>query len=151
MPSRQENLYAKVNGPLADRLQHRAARRSVVLATIIGAATMALAFLFFLDRYWILAAAAFPLAVAVGFLNLSIRGIFELKDEMLDEYQVSVRNKAYKTAYGWTLVFLIVLATTVAGMELQRLAAFSVAVFAFLMSALAPRMLLAWNLEDDRG
>lgn len=49
------------------------------------------------------------------------------------------------------MVFLIVVATVAAGMELQRQAAFAVAVFAFFMSALAPRMLLAWNLEDGSG
>ena len=147
----QERLYGRVNGPFADRLQKKAVRRAVVLATILGVAGMALAFLILNDRIWVLAATAFPLALCLGLLNLSLRGIFELDDAMLDENQISSRNSAYKTAYGLTLVFLVVVATAAAGLEPQRQALFSVAVFAFFISALAPRMLLAWNLEDDRA
>jgi len=151
MTNHQARLYETVNGPFADRLQSTVVRRAVVLATIPAAAGVALAFLILENGFWMLAAAAVPLGVTVVLLNLSLRGIFELADERLDEYQTSVRNSAYKTAYGLTLVFLIVFATVAAGMELQRQAAFAVAVFAFLMSALAPRMLLAWNLEDGSG
>jgi len=151
MSNHQERLYGQVNSRFADHLQIRPARRAVVLTMIATIAGVALAFLMLEKGFWMLAAAAVPLGVSMVLLNLSLRGIFELRDDMLDEYQISVRNNAYKTAYGLTLVFLVVVATVAAGMELQRQAAFAVAVFAFFMSALAPRMLLAWNLEDDSG
>jgi hypothetical protein len=82
---------------------------------------------------------------------MSIRGVFELDDGLLDEYQAALRNRVYRTAYGYTLIFLVLVATTATGLSLERQSAFAVAVFAFLASALAPRMLLAWNMENERG
>ena len=149
MATYQERLYLKVNGPLADRFQSRAMRRAVAVATIVAVGAMAVAFALHDNRFWMLAAASFPLAACMGMLNLSLRGIFELKEDRLDEYQISMRNRMYKTAYGFTLVFLVVVATTAAGLELEREVAFAVAMLAFFTSALAPRLFLAWNLDDN--
>ncbi len=140
-----------MNGPFADRLQNRAARRSLVLATLLGAAWVGVAFSNLEGGFWMLVAAAIVFESSILLLILSLRGIFELKDDLLDEYQISVRNNAYKKFYGLVLVFLVVLATIAAGMELPRRSVFSIAVFAFLVSALAPRLMSAWNLEDDHG
>ena len=82
-------------------------------------------------------------------LNLSLRGIFELDDELLDEHQIAVRNGSYKSAYGFALVFLVVITTIAIGLSLERRIAFAVAAFAFLISALAPRLVAAWWLEDN--
>jgi len=147
----QERLYGNVNGPFADRLQSRAARRTLVLATLLGAACVGVAFSNLEDGFWWVVAAAIVFESSILLLILSLRGIFELKDGLLDEYQISVRNNAYKNSYGLVLVFLVLLATIAAGMDLPRHSVFGVAVFAFLVSALAPRLMSAWNLEDDRG
>lgn len=147
----QERLYGNVNGPFADRLQNKAARRTLVLATLLGAACVGVAFSNLEGGFWWVVAAAIVFESNMLLLILSLRGIFELKDELLDEYQISVRNNAYKNSYGLVLVFLVVLATIAAGMELPRHSVFGIAVFAFLVSALAPRLISAWNLEDDRG
>ncbi len=151
MPYFQERLYSNVNGPFADRLQSRAARRTLVLATLLGAACVGVAFSNLEDGFWWVVAAAIVFELSILLLILSLRGIFELKDELLDEYQISVRNNAYKKSYGLVLVFLVLLATIAAGMDLPRHSLFGVAVFAFLVSALAPRLMSAWHLEDDRG
>lgn len=147
----QERLYGNVNGPLADRLQNRAARRALVLATLLGAACVGVAFSNLEDGYWWVVAAAIVFESSILLLILSLRGIFELKDDLLDEYQISVRNNAYKNSYGLVLVFLVLLATIAAGMDLPRHSVFGVAVFAFLVSGLARRLMSAWNLEDGRG
>ena len=147
----QERLYFNVNRPFADRLQNKAARRALVLATLLGAAWVGVAFSDLEGGFWWVVAAAIIFESSMLLLILSLRGIFELKDDLLDEYQISVRNNAYKNSYGLVLVFLVVLATIAAGMELPRHSVFGIAVFAFLVSALAPRLISAWNLEDDRG
>ncbi len=147
----QEKLYGNVNGPFADRLQNKAARRALVLATLFGAAWVGVAFSNLEDGFWWVVAAAIVFESSILLLIFSLRGIFELKDDLLDEYQISVRNNAYKASYGLVLVFLLVVATIAAGMELPRYSVFGIAVFAFLVSALAPRLISAWNLEDDRG
>ena len=147
----QERLYGNVNGPLADRLQNRVARKTLVLATLLGAACVGVAFSNLEDGFWWVVAAAIVFELSILLLIFSLRGIFELKDDLLDEYQISIRNNSYKNSYGLVLVFLVLLATIVAGMDLPRHSVFGVAVFAFLVSALAPRLMSAWNLEDDRG
>ncbi len=147
----QERLYSNVNGSFADRLQNKTARRALVLATLLGAAWVGVAFSNLEGGFWWVVAAAIVFESSMLLLILSLRGIFELTDDLLDEYQISVRNNAYKNSYGLVLVFLVVLATIAAGMELPRHSVFGIAVFAFLVSALAPRLISAWNLEDDRG
>jgi len=147
----QRRIFRHVNGPTADKLQDQQTRRVLVLACVASIAAVAIAFATFDNRFWLLVLASLPLGVATALLNFSLRGIFELKDELLDEYQISVRDKAYKSAYGFTLVFLVVVATAAAGAELDRVSAFALAAFAFLTCALAPRMLLAWRLENSHG
>jgi hypothetical protein len=147
----QERLFDWVNGPTADKLQRQPTRRAIVVACLAGIAVISIAFASFGERVWLLVTAALPLLVAIAALNFSLRGIFELNDELLDEYQLKVRNEAYKTAYGFTVVFLIIVATTAAGANLERQIGFAVAVFAFFTSVLAPRLLLAWRMGDSNG
>ena len=150
MPSSfQDRLFRQVNSPLADALQSRARRRLMVIIAVASAAAIGAAIYTNGDRFMWMALATLPFWLSVVFLNLSLRGIFELSDDRLDEHQIAVRNHAYKTAYGFTLVFLIVVVTTATGVDLDRPAAFSVAAFAFLTSALAPRLITAWTLEDS--
>lgn len=147
----QQRLHRQVNGPLADRLQSRWLRRLLVAGSILGAAMAAAGFLLHDDRLWVLAACAVPFGVFVILLNMSLRGIFELGEAQLDEYQVGLRNHAYKRAYGSMLVFVVVVATSLAAVQPGRLATFAIAAFAFLVCALLPRLLVAWQLEDGDG
>ncbi|MDX1507707.1 MAG: hypothetical protein R3358_05470 [Woeseiaceae bacterium] len=147
----QRRMHRQVNGPLADRLQKHWLRRMFVLGAIAGAAITGAGFVVYDDRLWVLLLCAIPFGVFTVLMNLSLRGIFELSEEQLDEYQVGLRNHAYKRAYGFMLVFIVVVATTLAALQPGRLPTFAVATFAFLISALLPRLIVAWQLEDADG
>jgi len=144
----QKRMFGHVNGPMADRLQSRSRRRAIVLGSLAGAAATAAGIATVGDRIGWLLLAAIPFWIFAALLNLSLRGIFDLDDDLLDEHQIAVRNHSYKTAYGYALVFLVVIATTAVGLALERHIAFAVAAFAFLSGALAPRLVAAWMLED---
>ncbi len=144
----QRRMFGHVNGPMADRLQSRSRRRAIVLGSIAGAAATAAGIATVGDRIGWLLLAAIPFWIFAALLNLSLRGIFDLDDDLLDEHQIAVRNHSYKSAYGYALVFLVIIATTATGLALERHIAFAVAAFAFLSGALAPRLVAAWMLED---
>jgi hypothetical protein len=145
----QDRMLRQVNGSLADKLQRRGRRRLIVIASIASALLLGAAISSGADRiaFWMLACVPFWLCMLL--LNLSLRGIFELDDARLDEHQLAIRNESYKIAYGFTLVFLVLVATAVAAIDLDRIATFSVAAVAFLVSALAPRLIAAWRMDDN--
>lgn len=147
----QDRIFAQANGPLADRLQHRGLRRLIVALTLASALGVAIALYRAGDQILWMLAATLPFWACAFLLNLSLRGIFELGDSHLDEHQVAVRNAAYKRAYGCTLVFLVLVVTTAAAIDAGRIGTFAVAAFAFLTSALAPRLIAAWVMDasDD--
>ena len=145
----QERMFRQVNSTFADKLQARSRRRVIVLATVASALLVGAALNSGGDRIGFMALASIPFWLCMFLLNLSLRGIFELRDEHLDEHQVAVRNNAYKRAYGFTLIFLVLVVTVAAGADLGRIATFSTAAVAFLVSALAPRLITAWTLEDQ--
>lgn len=147
--STQSRVYRQVNGPLADKLQRRSRRRLIVVLTVLAAAVVGFGIYTRGDRIEWMLLATVPFWSCVVLLNLSLRGIFELRDRNLDEQQIAVRNHAYKTAYGYTLVFMVLIATTAFAIDLDRIAAFSLAAFAFLTCALAPRLYTAWVMDDD--
>jgi len=150
MTSKLQNLmFGQANSEFADRLQSRSIRRSMVLALFMSAGLVGIGIATTGDRFWVMLLVTVPFWVMAALLNLSLRGIFELDDELLDEHQIAVRNASYKTAYGYALVFLVVVATVATGLALERRYAFAVAAFAFLTGALAPRLVAAWSLEDS--
>jgi len=144
----QRRMFGQVNSAFADRLQTRRRRRAIVLGCIAGAAAIGSGIVAVASHSWWVLLAAIPFWSFAALLNMSLRGIFDLDDDLLDEHQIAVRNQSYKTAYGYSLVFLLVVATTAAGLGLERHVALGVAAFAFLAGALAPRMVAAWTLED---
>jgi MFS family permease len=144
----QDRMVRQVNSTFADRLQRRGRRRLIVIASVASAVLLGWAVNSGADRIAFWALASVPFWACMMLLNLSLRGIFELDDARLDEHQLALRNGAYKTAYGFTLVFLVLVATVVAAVDLDRIGTFSVAAVAFLVSALAPRLIAAWRMED---
>jgi hypothetical protein len=150
MASKSQSLmFGQVNSAFADRLQSRAIRRAMVLALFASAALVGVGIAGIGDRFWWMIIVTVPFWIVAALLNLSLRGIFELNDELLDEHQIAVRNASYKSAYGYALVFLVIVATVATGLALERRYAFAVAAFAFLTGALAPRLVAAWSLEDS--
>lgn len=145
----QRTIFGQANSAFADSLQFRSIRRVIAVTSILAAALIGIGIAGFGDQFgWVLLVTA-PFWVLAALLNLSLRGVFDLQDELLDEHQITVRNASYKTAYGYALVFLIIVATVAFGMELEQRFAFAVAAFAFLTGALAPRIVAAWTLEDS--
>ena len=123
----QDHMFRQVNGPLADKLQRRGRRRAIVVATLASAILVGVAISAGGDRIVFMALASIPFWLCMLLLNLSLRGIFELSDARLDEHQIAIRNLAYKTAYGFTLVFLVIVVTVAAVIDLGRVPTFSVA------------------------
>lgn len=144
----QNRMFRQVNSGFARRLQHRAPRRCIVLATLVNAASVGVVMLSAGDNPLWMGLAAVPYFLTAFLLNLSLGGIFELSDERLDEHQVGTRNGGYKTAYALTLVFLVVVVTTSSVLDLGRIETFAVAATSFLICALAPRLITAWIAED---
>ena len=147
----QRHLERRANSRLADRLQRQSVRRVLAVGTILSALLIAWSFTIFQGRIWILLLASIPFDIFAILLTMSLRGIFELSDDQLDEYQIAERNRAYKMAYGVTLIFIVVLATAATALDLTRTQTFAVAVFAFLVSAFEPRLMMAWFMEDQDG
>ncbi|MEJ2127432.1 MAG: hypothetical protein P8X81_01145 [Woeseiaceae bacterium] len=147
----QLRIFGQVNSPFADRLQTRSKRRGIVLGCIGGAAAIGAGIIAVVEHAaWVLLA-AIPFWGFAFLLNMSLRGIFELDDDLLDEHQIAVRNQSYKTAYGYALVFLLIVATAATAFDFERHVALGVAAFAFLTGALAPRLVAAWTLEEPDG
>ncbi|MEJ2275609.1 MAG: hypothetical protein P8Y01_13735 [Woeseiaceae bacterium] len=145
----QDRMVRQVNSTFADKLQRRSRRRMIVIASIASAFLLGAAINTGTDRIAFWALACVPFWACMRLLNFSLRGIFELDDARLDEHQLAIRNEAYKSAYGFTLVFLVLVVTIVAAVDLDRIAMFSVAAVAFFVGALAPRLIAAWRLEDN--
>lgn len=145
----QNLMFGQVNSRFADKLQYQVRRRVLVITAIATAALVGIGIALAGDRFLWMIVVTIPFWLCTAVLNLSLRGIFELDDELLDEHQVAVRNDSYKSAYGFALVFLVVITTIAIGLSLERRIAFAVAAFAFLISALAPRLVAAWWLEDN--
>jgi len=145
----QDRMFRQVNSSFADKLQRRSRRRMLVALTVFGAFLLGAAIYSGGDRIVFVSLASLPFWICTALLNLSLRGIFELDDTRLDEHQIAVRNHAYKTAYGFTLIFLILVVTVATVIDLDRVGTFSVAASAFLVSALAPRLITAWTTEDS--
>jgi len=144
-----DRMYHQVNSAFADRFQHRSWRRLIVLSSIFGALIAAAAIYIGGGRIVWMISGSLPFWLSAYFLHLSLRGIFELSDERLDEHQITVRNRAYKTAYGYTLVFLIIIVTAASVLNLDRVGVFSISAFAFLTSIMAPRLITAWTIKDS--
>lgn len=147
----QKHLEKRVNSRFADKLQSQSIRRFLALGTVLSALLIAYAFTIFDDNILLLLVLSIPFDVFAILLTMSLRGIFELADDQLDEYQIAERNRAYKMAYGVTVIFVVVLATTVTALDLPREQNFAIAAFAFLVSAFEPRLVMAWYLEDPDG
>lgn len=145
----QNRMFGQVNSRFADKLQYQSRRRALVLAAFVTAAMVGTGIALSGDQFLWMIVVTIPFWLCAVLLNLSVRGIFELDDDLLDEHQIAVRDNSYKSAYGFALVFLVVVTTIATGMALERRFAFAVAAFAFLVSALAPRLVAAWRLEDD--
>jgi len=147
----QQSLCRAANSPAATRLQRRPTRRLLFTAMLLTLGFAALSMGEIPHDPLRLPAVIVPLLGIALLLNLSIGCLFELDEALLDEFQLALRNAAYKRAYGFALVFLLALATVAAGLDLDRIEIFAAATFAFLTVAMAPRLAVAWSMDEGTG
>jgi hypothetical protein len=101
--------------------------------------------------------AIFVLFSVVGgysFLRISVRGLADAPDELLDERQIQIRNTSFRYAYlvmGYLVLFLMLL--VISGPRLELLgadgpdASFLLIAVMFIFASL-PSMILAWREKD---
>ena len=133
------------------RFQRQLTRRLLVAGLLLALALLATATAWFGESVWALTLAAAPAFIFATALNGAIRAAFELDRRYLDADVLQVRHRAYKHAYWIALLCLVFVATSAVGVSLSRQETLAIAVFVLLASALAPRMLMAWNLRDSDG
>ncbi len=102
-------------------------------------------------------AAIFVLLSVVGgysFLRVSVRGIADAPDELLDERQIQVRNTSFRYAYMWMgYIVLFLFLLMVFGPRLELFgsdgpdASFLLISTMFIYASL-PSMILAWREKD---
>jgi hypothetical protein len=96
----------------------------------------------------------FAVVVGYSFLRISVRGIAEAPDDLLDERQIMVRNTSFRYAYyGLGYLVLAVMLLMFFGPELQLFqpkgndGSYLMIATLFAFSAL-PSMILAWREQD---
>lgn len=143
-------LRVTMNDPRFDWARPRSMRQLMVLAFIgLLIATTLLTWAF--DNVFVILVMLLPFGFLMGCLNLSLRGLSELRSRDLDEREITFRSHAYALLY-WPGVFLGVAAGVglakgdASGLELLTLAA---AVSAFQLAMGLPTLWLAWTLPDE--
>ena len=89
-----------------------------------------------------------------GFLRISVRGIADAPDELLDERQIQVRNTSFRYAYmlmGFIVMILMLLLVAGPGLELfkpeERDGSYLLISVLFIFASM-PSMVLAWREKD---
>lgn len=104
------------------------------------------------DLVWPVIVAGVFMIYLMGMLNLSTRGIFELSDVHLDEFQVCVRDSAYRKSYFFALLWLLLVAPIfglLEGSEKANHFGFAFVLLGFFWGMSAPRVLVAWTMPAD--
>lgn len=139
--------------PIVDRFQTPARRRVAAAAVIVWQlVVVGTVLLISRDLVWPVFVAGIVMWGLISMLNMSTRGIFELADEHLDEYQISLRDAAYRKAYFFSLLWLLLIAPVIGffkGADLAALYTLAFILLGFFWGLSAPRVLVAWTLPAD--
>lgn len=143
--------------PIIERFQTPAKRRSIALSVVlINLVTVGCVLLISGDILWPLVPVAVASVLLMGLLNMATRGIFELSDEYLDEYQVSVRDSAFRRSYYFTLIWLLLVAPLfgfLEGNQHSKLFVLAFILLGFMWGVTLPRVIVAWTqapeLDED--
>ena len=135
--------------PVVEKYQTPSIRRSLVVALIIVQFLAAGCFILIpQDVIWPLFPAFIAMVYLQGMLNMSTRGMFELSDDHLDEFLVAERDAAYRKAYFFGLLWLL-LVPLVDGLtdhlELRRIYTLAFIMLGFLWGLSLPRVIAAWG------
>lgn len=149
-----QNYLAEIfKDPTVDKFQTRNRRRALSVGLVLW--LMVTAFCMTLigqDLVWPVFVCAVIMVYLMGMHNMSTRGVFELSDEHLDEFQIQSRNQAYKVSFGYSLIWLLLLSVAVLGLEPSRDTRFLLVglfFFAFTSGLSAPRLVYAWTAPDE--
>lgn len=150
-------IYARVrevvNSPTADKLQTRF-RRRLIIALVLAWQPAVVGSLLLIrdDRILPLLLAVAVQTVLFGLLNMSTRGIYELCDGQLDEYQRAERDAGFRRAYYFGLMWILLVpafAGFVRGHDDALLYTLTFAMLGFFWGLAAPQAAYAWNAPDD--
>ncbi|MBP2476911.1 Ca2+/Na+ antiporter [Crossiella equi] len=145
-----------LDDPRYERFRNPATRRRLVLLLLaLLALEAALFILAAADHPWLLLTLATLLVLAfvlcVGLLKASTRGVEELPERNLDEYQWQLRGETYASAYR-IAQFLTMTALLVVGVWLlfrwpapPRGVVITALVLPFQLATILPTMVAAWN------
>ena len=140
-------------GPMVDWFQTPLRRRSVAIGVmLIHVATAGSLGLLTLDIVWPLIPAGIAAMYLMGMLNMSTRGIFELKEERLDEYQIALRDSAFRRAYYFSLIWIILTAPLmglVIDSEHSLMILIVYIMLGFSWGMALPRVIVAWTQPAD--
>jgi hypothetical protein len=142
-----------VNSPAADRLQTRG-RRRLIIALVLLWQPMVIAGLLLIrdDRILPLLLAVAVQTALFALMNMSTRGMYELGDAHLDEYQRSQRDAGFRKAYYFGLLWVMLIpafAGFVQGNEDALLYVLAFSMLGFFWGLAAPQAAYAWNAPDD--
>ena len=142
-----------VNSPFADKLQTRSRRRLIISLVFLWQPVVAAGFLLLRhDRVVPLLAAVAVQTVLFALMNMSTRGMYELCDSQLDEYQRAQRNAGYRSAYYFGLIWIMLIPAFAGLVRGESDALLYILVFAllgFFWGLAAPQAAYAWNAPDD--
>ncbi|MFK8052996.1 MAG: hypothetical protein AB8F65_08455 [Woeseiaceae bacterium] len=144
------NLFKQ---PVIEKFQTPLRRRLVATSMILWQMVVVGAmYLIQFDLIWPVIVAGIVMIYLMSMTNMATRGVFELVDEHLDEFQIAIRDAAYRKAYFFALLWLLLVAPFfgfVEGHEKARLFVFLFVLLGFFWALSAPRVLVAWTLPAD--
>ncbi|MEM7611381.1 MAG: hypothetical protein AAF270_06875 [Pseudomonadota bacterium] len=149
----QSYLNRVFQRPIVDQFQTPVRRRSVAIAVVAWQAITVCALMLLVHDYVApFIVAAIIMVYLIGMLNMATRGTFELADEYLDEFQVRLRDAAYRKSYHFALIWLLLTAFVAGafeGHEFQILYTLAFILLGFWWALSAPRLVVAWTSPAD--
>ena len=154
MKERWESYLNRIfQNPMVDQFQTPARRRTVAFLVLAWQLLVVIAvYQIQFDRLWPVFVVALPMIYLIGMLNMSTRGMFELADRHLDEFQIGLRDAAFRRSYVFTLVWLLLTSFVVLWAANQPQGWFVAVTFillGFLWGMSLPRVLVAWTMPAD--
>ncbi|MEL6950045.1 MAG: hypothetical protein AAGM16_08005 [Pseudomonadota bacterium] len=135
--------------PMVEKFQTPRIRRGLAVALMLVQLSAAGCLLMIPhDIIWPMFPVFFVMVYLQGMLNMATRGMFELWDEHLDEFLVAERDAAYRKAYYFGLLWLL-LVPLVDGLtdhlELRRIFTLGFIMLGFLWGLSLPAVIAAWS------
>ena len=154
MKARFQNYLSRLfRDPVVEKFQTPARRRIVAASVVVWQAVVVGCMLLIpLDWVWPVLVAGVVMVYLLAMLNMSTRGIFELADHHLDEFQIALRDGAYRKSYFFALLWLLLVAPVfglIEGAEHTHHWVFAFILLGFFWGLSAPRVVVAWTTPAE--